>query len=124
MKKKKCSHGAKLYSIADGCMRCQFCGALLKDKDFKKHKTVKPIEKKHKKNTQVHASKNVVKAKMGYEKQDPKLVEAEKLKRHYQELQLHYKRETEPQRKYELKAEMAQTKVKMLKLQNELQSMD
>lgn len=124
MKKKKCTHGAKLYSTQDGCMKCQFCGALLKDNDFKKHKAVKPIEKKRKKVTQVYAGKNVVKAKMGYEKQNPKLVEAEKLKRHYQELQLHHKRETELDRKRQLQKEIKETKTKMLKLQDELQSMD
>lgn len=123
MKKKKCSHGAKLFSIQDGCMKCQFCGALLKaDSDFKKHKTVKPIEKKTKKAKPIKTKSSGV--KMGYEKQNPKLIEAEKLKRHYQELQLHLKRETELDRTKQLQKEIKETKAKMLKLQDELQSMD
>lgn len=123
MKKKKCTHGAKLYSIQDGCMKCQFCGALLKDNDFKKHKTVKPIEKKttKKRNHFVDVNKKI---KIGYEQQNPNIAKAETMKRNYAELSLHIKREIDPEAKKQLQQKQRELKAKMLRLQDELQSMD
>ena len=77
-KSKKCTHASSYYDAKLGYIKCQFCGQEVNAINFGKKKPVKPYEKKHKKVTK---SVSLPKVSMGFEHSDPRISQAEKLKR-------------------------------------------
>lgn len=116
VKNKTCLHKAQIFDIQRGCLVCQFCKKEVKGFSGEK---AQPIEKKTK------SFKRVVKktpsVKMGFEKQNPQILEAEKLKRRYTSINLSIKQCSNPEELKLLKEEKQSILSKMKELQNSIE---
>ncbi len=108
-KRKPCGHTASYYSQSKGAFICQYCGTSIKTLESgAKKKVHSPGDKTGSSNAG---------NKIGYEKQDPRITEAEKLNRRLLNVNLKIKKESEKTELERLESECDDIKAQMKAIQ-------
>jgi hypothetical protein len=105
-KTKTCTHSASYYNAKKGFMVCNFCGKQVEELKFGTAKKAEPYKKHTGKKYGTDISVTT-KPRMGQEKQDPRIAQAEKLKVERNSLLLKMKTEKDPVKRADYQVRMA-----------------
>lgn len=114
---KKCTHSKSYYNAQLDKITCQFCGQEVDDIKYGTKKKVEPITRKYRKGKGGAGNEKNIATKMGYEKQDPRIAQAEGLKRERAALSVQIKKEKDPETKTALQVTLAGVVKEMRALQ-------
>lgn len=115
-KTKKCAHTVSYFDRNLGYIKCQFCGQRVDDIKMGKSKKAEPYKKRPAKKPKTNVDRKPA-AKMGWEQQDPRIGQAEKLKRERNALEVKLKKEKDPARHAELEVALGHIVSEMRDLQ-------
>lgn len=111
-KMKKCNHSTTMFDKTLGYIRCQFCGAKVSELKFGSSKKATALKTSNK-------GSKIQSVKMGYEKQDPRIKQAEMLKRRLTSINIKSKKYgRDPQMIELLKKQRDEVQIEMRKLQS------